>query len=89
MHAYFISTSLKTSPYSTSLWYQKKCASVISYRNRSQQVVIDGCYSTPCDVVSGVLQGLIFGSTLFLLYINDIAADIQSTIRLCRSLFNL
>ena len=51
-------------------------------RNRSQQVVINGYYSTPCDVISGVPQVSFLSPTLFLIYINDIAADIQSTIRL-------
>ena len=41
-------------------------------------MVIDGCYSTPYNVVSALLQGLVFGFTL---YINNIAADIQSAIR--------
>ena len=37
-------------------------------RKRSQQVVIDGYYSTPCDVISGVPQGLVHSPTLLLIY---------------------
>ena len=56
-----------------------KCADWLQlfFRNRSQQVVIDGYYSAPCDIISGVPQGSVFGSTLFLIYINNIVADIQ------------
>ena len=36
--------------------------------NGSQHVMVDGCLSKLADVVSGVLQGSVFGPLLFLLY---------------------
>ena len=40
--------------------------------NRSQYVMVDGCWSKLVDVVSGVPKGSVLGHLLFLLYTSEI-----------------
>ena len=46
--------------------------------NQSQQVIVDGCRSKLVNIVSGVPQGSVLGTLLFLLYTSELFSILQN-----------
>ena len=70
-------------PQIRTLWCCGKHSDLVNYislLSRSQQVALNGVLSSPVKVTSGVPQGSVLGPIRFLVYINDIAAGIQSNL---------
>ena len=59
---------------SSALWVLEVLACLLTQflSNRSQQLMVDGCRSKLVNVVSGVLQGSVFGPSMFLMYTSEL-----------------
>ena len=47
-------------------------------KNRTQQVLIEGTKSKPSKVVSGCVQGSVFGPVIFLMFVSDMGEELET-----------
>ena len=47
-------------------------------RDRTMYVIVNGCRSDTCQVISGIPQGSVLGPTLFVIYVNDLPRDLRT-----------
>ena len=58
------------------------CLLIDFLKNRQQRVVLNGQFSSWAKVNAGVPQGSIVGSSLFLIYVNDLPNGLKSNPKL-------
>ena len=66
------------------MWCSGQLLSLIQsfLKDRKQQTVLNGQSSNWGDISAGVPQGSILGPLFFLVYINDLTADLECNVKL-------